>query len=153
MDTKSSRWKLNWPELIGLVGLIASLVFVGFEIRQNTRVARAEAYRAFVTEVNSIYLHWSNPEQVGVMQKALVNPADLTRVERSQAFAVSMALFRVYEGLHKEVTQGILDDSALMLLSQSEWNFEIQRQMWPEISRNLTPDFVEYVEETHGLSR
>ena len=77
MDTKSSRWKLNWPELIGLVGLIASLVFVGFEIRQNTRVARAEAYRALVTEVNSLYLQWSNPEQVGVMQKALVNPADL----------------------------------------------------------------------------
>ena len=112
MDTKPSRWKLNWPELIGLIGLIASLVFVGYEVRQNTRVARAEAYRAFVTEVNSIYLHWSDPGQVGVMQKALSDPSDLTRVEWSQVFAVSMALFRVYEGLHKEVTQGILDESA-----------------------------------------
>ena len=70
-----------------------------------------------------------------------------------QTFALHMALFRVYEGLHKEVTQGVLDESALLLLSQSEWNFRITREMWPEISRNLTPDFVRYMEETHGLSR
>jgi hypothetical protein len=156
MAVESPRRRINWVEIIGLVGLIASLVFVGFEIRQNTKVARAEAYRAFVTELNTWYLQWASPEQASLTARVYssdVSADDLTREEWMQTFALQMALYRVYEGLHKEVTQGVLDESALLLLSQSEFDVPIIREMWPEASRNLTPDFVTYMEDTHGLPR
>ena len=64
-----------------------------------------------------------------------------------------MILFRIYEGLHKEVNEGVLDQSALLLLSQSRYEYEFMRELWPEISRNLTPDFVAYAEATHPLGQ
>jgi hypothetical protein len=33
-------------QIIGMLGLIASLIFVGMELRQNQQVARVTAYQA-----------------------------------------------------------------------------------------------------------
>ena len=37
------RSRIQWVELVATIGVLVSLVFVGFELRQNTAVARAQA--------------------------------------------------------------------------------------------------------------
>ena len=142
----------SWTEVVGVLGVVVSLLFVGYEIRQNTKVARAEAYRAFVGEVTDWYALASDPEFNELFVRLRQEGYDaLTPAEQGQLFANTMMIFRVYEGLHKEVTEQILDESALLLLSQSKWDWEWMDRIWPEIRRNLTPDFVAYVEQAHGL--
>ena len=53
-------------QIIGMLGLIASLIFVGMELRQNQQVARVTAYQALAEQIasyNSQYLgcySWRN---------------------------------------------------------------------------------------------
>jgi len=140
-------------ETIGVVGVIVSLVFVGYEIRQNTKVAKAEAYRAFMTELNESYSAFNDSSYtafiVGVSNK---RASELTRTEFMRVFGSFMILMRTYEGLHKQVTEDVLDESALLLLSQSNWELPIWKDIWPEVSRNLTPDFKAYFEQAHGYA-
>ena len=144
----------RWVETVGIVGVILSLVFVGFELRQNTRVAKAEAYRSFVSEVNEWYFHMTDPDLAELLSRSLeTSQSELNGTEWLQVFSHWMALFRVYEGLHKEVAEGVLDDSALDLLNRGDFSFHLLQEMWPEISRNLTPGFIAYVAETHGLEQ
>jgi hypothetical protein len=141
-------------ELVGVVGIILSLAFVGFEVRQNTRVAKAEAYRSFAAEVNEWYFRMTDPDMAELLGGSFGSSVDdLNETEWMQMFGWWMALFRIYEGLHKEVTEGVLEESALGLLNRGDYSFLILQEMWPEISRNLTPDFVAYVAMTHGLER
>ena len=144
----------KWTDVVGVLGIVLSLIFVGYEVRQNTKVARAEAYRAFVGEVNDWYALASEPEFNDLFERLNQEGlGSLTGPERNPLFLNTMIIFRVYEGLHKEVGEGVLDESALMLLSRSAWDWSWMQELWPEISRNLTPDFVSYAEAVHGLGR
>ncbi len=49
MDRKRPDW---WLSLLGNLGVLGGLVFVGFEIRQNTSQLRAEASYAITASVN-----------------------------------------------------------------------------------------------------
>ena len=137
--------------MIGILGVIISLAFVGWEIRQNTKVARAEAYRSFMSELNEAYSAWNDSSfaafQVNVVGK---RASELDMTERLRVFGSFMILMRTYEGLHKQVSENVLDESALLLLSQSDWDVPLWKDLWPSVSRNLTPDFREYFEETHS---
>lgn len=145
-----SRFKRS-AEFIGVLGVIVSLAFVGWEIRQNTKVAKAEAYRSFMSELNQAYSAFNDSSFAAFQVRvADLRVSDLSSVDYMRLFGSFMVLMRTYEGLHKQVVEGVLDESALLLLSQSDWNLPIWKDIWPNISRNLTPDFKEYFERAHG---
>ena len=41
----------QWLTLIANLGVIAGLIFLGFEIRQNTNIAKASAYRDNIQDI------------------------------------------------------------------------------------------------------
>ena len=43
---KFANWK-DSLELVGIAAIVVSLVFVGYELRQNTAIARSDAYSSF----------------------------------------------------------------------------------------------------------
>jgi len=141
-------------EVVGVLGLIVSLTFVGWEIRQNTKVARAEAYRSFMSELNETYSSF-NDSSFAAFQVTVVGKraSELSMTDRMRVFGSFMILMRTYEGLHKQVSEDVLDESALLLLSQSNWNVQIWKDIWPDVARNLTPDFREYFELAHDYPK
>ena len=61
-------------QIIGMLGLIASLIFVGMELRQNQQVARVTAYQALAEQIatyNALLL--SEPEINRIRTSALNN--------------------------------------------------------------------------------
>ena len=44
--------KSSWYELIGLLGVVSSLVFVGIEIRQNTSAIKGATHQTIAEENN-----------------------------------------------------------------------------------------------------
>ncbi|MDB9969119.1 hypothetical protein OAE08_05590 [Gammaproteobacteria bacterium] len=61
-------------QIIGMLGLIASLIFVGMELRQNQQVARVTAYQALAEQIASYNaLLLSEPEIIRIRISALNN--------------------------------------------------------------------------------
>ena len=48
--------KSSWYELIGLLGVVSSLVFVGIEIRQNTSAIKGATRQTIAEQINDLTL-------------------------------------------------------------------------------------------------
>lgn len=97
-------------ELIGLAGVIASLVFVGVEIRQNsiaTRAATDAAVADGFRELNLVVA--SSPELVRALAANADNPADAPGDEQIMILALYRALFHVWSNVHRQHLNGTID--------------------------------------------
>ena len=56
--------KLNdWMQVVGVFAVVASLVFVGMEMRQSQKIALSAAYQAGQTQVSTFEWRHSNPRR------------------------------------------------------------------------------------------
>ncbi len=59
MDSNSKR---KWIDLLGAVGIVASLIFVGLEVRQNTLISRGAAVQSITEQVNDWQIEMASNE-------------------------------------------------------------------------------------------
>jgi len=69
-------------EVVGATGVIATLIYLSVQIRQNTKAVRGAALDA-VTERKQFELKWSS-EIAGAFRKSVENPDALTHEETWQ---------------------------------------------------------------------
>ncbi len=142
MSTKAIR------EILATVGVVASLVFVGFEIRQNTVAARAAAYQAIGIATASAFESWAHDRQfLSLSQKA---PSDMDSTDWLQSATKMTAFARLAETVLLQVEQGLLPSDAMERLGYRGWMtiFEDTKAacMWPFIRRGVSSSFREFVE-------
>ena len=77
------RWKGAF-ELLGLVAIVASLIFVGMEIQQERDLARSDLAAQSFENTSTLHLTLSNPDFARTYAKALERPNDLTIDEKLQ---------------------------------------------------------------------
>ena len=80
---KSTNWK-DIAELIGIAAIVASLVFVGLQMRQERIHARAELAGGSFESVSELRLQVTAPEFAVTFAKAVEQPAELTSAEKIQ---------------------------------------------------------------------
>lgn len=56
--------KSSWYELIGLLGVVSSLVFVGIEIRQNTSAIKGATHQTIAEQINDLTLTIASDERL-----------------------------------------------------------------------------------------
>jgi len=105
------RWSArNVTEAIGIVGVIASLIFVGGELRQNaiaTRAAtNADVSVAFV-ELNLMIA--SSPELARAFAEYADDPANAPRDAQIMMLGSWRALFHIWSNAHRQHLNGTLD--------------------------------------------
>lgn len=83
---KSTNWK-DIAELIGIAAIVASLVFVGLEMRQNHVLARSELGAGSFESLASLRQEMTEPEFAATFAKMLEQPEQLTTAEQLQANA------------------------------------------------------------------
>ena len=103
--------KLNdWIQAVGLFALVASLIFVGIEVRQNsiaTRSATNAAVKDAFRELNSVIA--SSPELAQALASNAENPHDAPPKDRVQILAMWRALFHIWSNVHRQHLNGTLD--------------------------------------------
>jgi hypothetical protein len=143
-------------EVAGAVAVVASLLYVGRQVRQNNRIARAEAYRD-VTMGWARLLHlWADDRSAA---KALMESGSDMRltdlaadVQNSFLLRIS-ATFRVFETIYRQVTEEILDAEALdMLFGQGDATTPMFRDAWARLKGSYSPGFRAFVEERFDLA-
>ena len=143
----------NWKEILATSGVILSLLFVGYEINQNNRVARAQI-RSDLAALNQevLILQATNPEYYGL---ELNDFDELTELEKRRWRFMRTIGLRKQENVFLQYTEGLLDESGLNSYGLSGGS-RFQRpeflEWWNGARDNYDPRFVEFFEDRNGIS-
>ncbi len=155
MSLKSVSKPLHWPELFAAAGIILSLVFVGFEIRQNTAIARGQARQELATLNQDFMQLLAEPEigsiwyQAWELESGLEMKNELSDEETFRARVLMVITLRRFENVFFQYQEGLIDENAL-------GNYGLQRSrtykslrfkgFWATVREGYDPDFVQYFE-------
>ena len=132
-------------ETLGFLAVVASLVFVGLEIRQNTQVARAEAYRDVAIFTTDLAIRLAeDPEFQALysrMQFGDAGGSAFTNAEQIQAAWRFDAVFRQAELIWRQVESGVLPPEAIDLMLNFTLDLRFAREIWPLTREDLPADF------------
>jgi hypothetical protein len=148
-------------ETLAALGVIASMVFVGFEIQQNTAVARSQTRQALadasraVNEARAtnrdLARAWTvfRPDYTSTRDLG-----DLTFVDTLQARSAMFGFLRHVENVYLQVQEGVVDESVLNTYGFTARGFESPafRQWWPTLGQLFDPLFVQAFEAANDLA-
>ena len=139
-------------DFIGFTGIVLSLVFVGWEIRDNTKVAKGQT-RAELTALNNEYLRRiaGDSELSEIWQRAWKAEEQLTESEEFRARLILMQFIRLLENVHLQYQEGLIDEKALdsygfLGFREQYMDHPIFREIWAPRIGTYDPLFVEYIE-------
>ena len=87
-------------ELVGGVAVIASLVYVGLQIRQSNEVAKAESVRELTTEMGRISMKTCNPALAAILRRAVADFRGLAKDDQLMAAGWLGGLFTCAQAVH-----------------------------------------------------
>lgn len=97
-------------QTIAVFAILASLVFVGIQVRQNTTQSKIAAAEAVHRSFAEWYFSQSNPETSKVIVKGLQDEVPLTAEERWNFSANMMTFLLSAQEAHTKWTEGTLTD-------------------------------------------
>src|SRR4029079_5495366 len=140
--------------IVSALAVIASLIFVGFQLRKTTSAIRAtssQAHAGLYTDlVRSII---DNPEFAHAWSIGLTEPAALKEEEWVQFVAYASALFRLYESSRVQWLNGRLDEEHWHTVERQAMDFGHLpglRLAWNLRGHWFSPEFRAWFE---GLAR
>ena len=105
MDRKKLNW---WLSLLGNLGVLGGLVFVGFEIRQNTSQLRAEASHSITASVNEMNAGiYSDSTLADLILRGEQNLEALNATERYRFSAFQLSRLNVAEYILDLEAEGV----------------------------------------------
>lgn len=103
----------GWLEVIGIFGVIASLVFVGVQIKQDQEIARAGMYQARSEMLSQAMASAAaNTEAIAVLAKASYGDAD--REVMLEGLASSLTAYEYLLGLFQARSISALTDNSFI---------------------------------------
>jgi len=147
---------MNWEavgaiaELAGALGVIASLVYLATQIRQNTRALRSSAVQDYTMgTANAIGLMGQSPENAAVFQRGLQLFDDLSEPERAHFSMMIASVYLNCDAMYWINLQGIVP-SELWDREQRLLQFYLSmpggRRVWERLENvSVSQPFAEYV--------
>lgn len=135
-------------EVIGAVAVVVSLIYLAYQVRQNTRAIRGSTLDA-ITDHQQDELRWS-AEIAHIWNKVFEKPESLTFEESWQLGEWTNAAFTARQNEFHQYRHGLLDEDVwlaseniIRLLVNLDW----VRNWWQEHARNdRSAEFVELVD-------
>lgn len=148
---------MNWTmiaalgEWAGAAAVVASLLYVGHQVQQNNRIARAEAYREVTLSwARMLHLWAGDPPAAKAFLEADsgVPLADLPEDARNAYLLRYASLIRVLETIYRQVEEGIMEADALDMFAGGDT--PLFRDSWEFLRESYRPDFRAFVESRYG---
>jgi len=140
-------------ELLGAIGLIASLVFVAYEIRQNTIAARASAIQEIGIATAEMWGEIARDQQLlrVMLKRSDIQTSDFSADDWSRMLAQMTAWSRMAETGLLQVREGLLPPASLETLGYSStrnWlRSPVVSCLWKyRLKEMVSEDFASYVE-------
>jgi hypothetical protein len=144
--------RTNWKdiaELVGIAAIVASLIFVGLQMKQSQEIALSAAYQARTATLVEFLTGAVADEVVrSAMAKNFNGAADLTPDELFAATMMSRAAVELLQNSHYQYLQGYLDEEhwqSIRVLIKSQLRAPITRELM--LNGNVRSSFRRVVEE------
>ena len=136
-------------EIIGLLSVVSSLVFVGLEIKQNTTAVRGATQQAVSSQVAEMYrILTENERMADLVSKASkgINKSDISESDYVSFWSFQMMGFRRIENIYLQHKNGLLTKDAFSRIGMDIYKTKIVRVIWEERKGDFEADFVEFFE-------
>ena len=123
----------RWLEALGALGVLAGLVFVGLEIRQNTRALEGATVQASAELTVDLILRGMESPIIQAVWGDVASGRELddfVGTERTQIGWYFTALLRVEENRYRQVELGTVSSDAMLDFANDYLRFRAFRQFW-----------------------
>jgi hypothetical protein len=150
---------MNWEaigavgEILGALGVVVTLVYLARQIRQNTRVSRADMTKDLYLASRSAILDLTSNDRLAEIWADI---RDFENAEEARRYTFYQSFFRLYELQFNLATQGFLDDSiarSYMLVIRMFAGTKYFDQYWQVAQNEFHDAFVEYVNQQIAVAR
>ena len=140
-----------WFELIGLFGVISSLVFVGVEIRQNTAAVKGATHQTVAEQINELTLTIASDERLAKIVSSMYNDnkqrADMSSEDQLSLDFLLLTGYRRVENIYLQYKNGLLTEDAFSRIGMGIYRTKLVREVWEERKGDFEKDFVIFFEE------
>jgi hypothetical protein len=149
---------MNWEaigaigKVLGAVGVIATLGYLAFQLRQNNKLLSAQARYSLRVLSSDVADSVMAPHVLEATHKYAAGE-DVTPAERSATFLGALKIIELWEWQHREYRAGTLQLEELPVEAWRIWyRGEAQvpipvRGVWEARKSALNPDFIEFMEQ------
>jgi len=144
---------LEWGalgELIGGIAIIGSLIYVGIQIRQNTRAVRGSTLQMNTDFWGTLFLRLAEPEMSQAYAAGMAGQPDIRPAHYTQFFFICRAMFLGFENQYYQFRQGVLDHAIYLGYERSIQTqllvFPGFRVCWQQNRAVFSPAFVAHVD-------
>ena len=143
-------------ELIGALGVIASLVYLALQIRTSNRLARVEAFRAPTSVLNSMNAQYMLVPEFREAFPSVYAGALRAEIDPQHLFVIDsymVSITNIFEQLYREQQEKIIDERALADNSVAPiFHSPYYRSSWHLYKRAYGTSFVQDFEKQFNLS-
>ncbi len=144
-----------FSQIVAVIGIFASLIFVGLQVRQNTKALRATSHHAVTDSFNAINNMMANdPAFARRWRLSLAGDDGLDEDERVSVSFMRLAYMRIFETIYYQYKNGTLDrklfDAELMTLKWTVTQHPGFRTWWATNPISLSTEFRTFID---GLIR
>jgi hypothetical protein len=137
-------------EIVGGIAVVASLVYLALQIRQNTRAVRGSTLHMNTDLWASLFLHLSDPTVAQAYVAGMAGRPDIKPLHYTQFFLVCKAMFLALEDQLHQASQGTLDPEVYAAYERATCQqllaFPGFRTWWQQTRSTFTPRFAERIE-------
>lgn len=141
---------LNWREVAAAFGVILSLLFVGFEVRQNTIAVRGQTREALAADVQNWIMAMATDEELSELtHRVFTLNEEVSAPDSARLFMAIFALVRHHENVFLQIREGALGESGFQSYGWSEntyYEHPFFVDRWLTVRHRFHPAFVEAFE-------
>ena len=138
-------------EFVSAIAVIASLIYVGIQIKQHTNTTRISTMQAHVDVWNDIVSNFcQSPELASIWHRGITDISALNESEKVQFFAQNGLITRYYESSFLAWKEGVLDDRLWKGVNQTiadTMTYSGTREWWKIRRHWFYAEFREFVDE------
>ena len=126
-------------EIIGFVSVVASLIFVGVEINQNTNALRGETQQNVSMQVNDMYKMVAENERIVRLISLCfegISKEDLSDSDYISLWNFQMMGFRRIENIYLQYNNGFVGSEAFDRIDMAFYRTPLVREIWEERKNN-----------------
>lgn len=151
---------MNWEavgaigEIAGALAVVVSLVYLARQVGMSNRLARAEAFRAPNSDLNSMNAAFGIDPIFRAAIRQVLSGARRDELEPGERIFIDyylISITNIYEQLAREVREGVLDPNALDFGGKGLFLLPYYRTSWPLYRDYLSSTFVDDFEKQYEL--
>ena len=136
-------------EIVGIVSVVGSLLFVGIEINQNTTAVRGATQQAVSSQVAEMYRIVAENERIALLLSQSfkgISKKDLSESDYVSLWNFQMMGLRRIENIYLQYKNGLLTEDAFSRIGMGIYRTKIVREIWEERRGDFEPDFADFFE-------